>query len=91
MRVQVLLSDEERESFRSQARAVGKSLSAWLREAASQRLERDRKDRRLDTADDLDSFFAACRKREVPGGTEPDWEEHQRVIARSRHAGLGEP
>ena len=90
-RVQVLLNDEERESFRRQARAVGNSLSAWLRGAGLQRLVRDGRDRRLDTVDKLDRFFEDSHAREADGTREPDWEEHLRVMRDSRRGGLAEP
>jgi hypothetical protein len=36
---------------------------------------------RLDTAEQLERFFAGCDALE--GGVEPDWEDHLEVIQRS--------
>ena len=39
-RVQLLIPDDDHARFAHQARAEGMSLSAWLRAAASERLDR---------------------------------------------------
>ncbi len=83
-RVQVVLGQEERERFRRQAELEGKSLSSWLREAGRERLD-TRRARRIASAADLNAFFRKCDARER--GREPDWEEHQAVIERSRRSG----
>lgn len=85
VRIQVIVDELEREAFRAQAAAEGRSLSEWLREAGRQRLARGRPDR-LRTAGDLEAFFAACDAREE--GREPDWDEHLRRIQESRRSGL---
>jgi hypothetical protein len=82
-RVQVILSEAEREAFRTQAAAEGKSLSSWLRDAGRTRLA-DLERRPLRTADDLRRFFEALPDQE---GVEPDWEAHLRVIGDSRRGG----
>ncbi|HEV2851867.1 MAG TPA: ribbon-helix-helix protein, CopG family [Thermoanaerobaculia bacterium] len=84
-RVQVILEDEEKELFQHRARAEGLSLSAWLRRAGREFL---RKQKKTATRADLDDFFKACDAREQ--GTEPDWEEHLRVIERSKRSGAAE-
>ena len=89
VRVQVILDDAERDELKRLAREEGLSLSAWLREAGRSRAEAARSRRRFDSARLLHQFFAACDAREE--GREPDWEEHQRVIERSRREGVGEP
>jgi hypothetical protein len=83
-RVQVLLEEGEQEHFRQQAEREGLSLSAWLRQAAQERL-RSRRGRRLSTQSDLRDFFRAVDAREK--GREPDWDEHLAVIERSRASG----
>ena len=85
VRIQVLLSAEEREAFRRRAAGEGLSLSAWLREAGRDRLEEAKKRSRLDTPDTLREFFRVCDEREE--GAEPDWEEHLRVIGTARRSG----
>jgi hypothetical protein len=85
VRVQVLMSAEERERFRRMAREEGLSLSAWLRRAGLERLEAAGTRRRLDEPARLDAFFRECDAREP--GTEPDWENHLRVMRGSRRAG----
>jgi hypothetical protein len=38
--------------------------------------------------EELRSFFSECDRRET--GTEPDWEQHVRVIERSRRSGAAD-
>jgi hypothetical protein len=87
-RVQVLLEPEERERFARAADRCGESLSSWLRRAGRERLERLQR-RGAMSASELESFFAACNARD-DGTTEPDWDEHQRVMDRSRSRGASE-
>ena len=82
-RVQVILSDEEREAFRQQAAAQHMSLSNWLRQAGLKQLE-DQQDRPIRTAEDLREFFASVPEE---AGPEPDWEAHLQVIEESRRRG----
>lgn len=83
-RVQVILSDEEREAFRRRAAAEGKSLSSWLRAAGRHRLA-ERRPTPLDSAEALRAFFAGLPDAET--GREPDWDQHRAVIAASRDEG----
>ncbi len=83
-RVQVILDEAERESFRRRARAEGLSLSAWLRRAGRDRLNA-RPGPPLHSVRALRSFFAGCDVREK--GREPDWREHLEVIGASRKRG----
>lgn len=87
-RIQVIVDEREREVFRAQAEAEGMSLSAWVREAARERIRRQRPER-MRTSADLQRFFAACDAREQ--GREPDWDEHLEVITSSRVDGLPAP
>ena len=87
-RVQVLLTPEERERFRTRAEAEGASLSGWLKEAGMQRLARERERRRIDGPDGLRAFFRACDARTEGRGREPDWAEHLEVMRESRRQGI---
>ncbi len=80
VRVQVLLTEEEREALRRQAERDGRSLSGWIREAAIGKLESV--DEVMASAEELRDFFAARQTEER--GREPDWEDHLAVIDRSR-------
>lgn len=84
-RIHILVDEADKIRYRTQAEREGKSLGAWLREAAEEKLAAV-EDAALETVDELDRFFAACDARET--GTEPDWEEHRAVIVRSRTEGL---
>lgn len=88
MRIQVIVDEQEREAFRAQASAEGRSLSEWLREAGRDRLA-SREPDRLRTAEDLQRFFAECDEQET--GREPEWEEHLAVMEESRRQGLPRP
>ena len=81
-RVQVILSNEERQAFRREAEKEGLSLSAWLRDAGRRRLAESRTPS-IQTREDLRAFFKALpdRSSEDP---EPDWEQHLEVIDASR-------
>lgn len=84
-RVQVILTEEEKVRLQAEARRSGVSLSAWLRNAALERLEADHRD--LTTQSQLEEFFADCDRRELEQGPEPNWTEHLKVIAGSRRQG----
>ena len=85
-KVQLLMPDEDHARFTRQARAEGMSLSAWLRAAASERLDRRPAAERFESRADIDRFFAECDAREG-SGVEPDWERHLAVIGESRRRG----
>lgn len=86
-RIHIVVDEEEKERFRRRAEREGKTLSAWLRDAAREKL-RQEGPLRLDTLKELRAFFAACDARE--GRAEPDWEEHRRVIEGSARSGAAE-
>ena len=86
-RVQLVIPDEDKERFIRQARGEGLTFSAWLRAAASDRLEAGQREKRFVTSEDVDRFFLECDARRGPG-MEPDWEEHKRAIEASRLHGL---
>ncbi len=85
-RVQVILDETEVSRFRSRARKESKSLSAWLRDAGRAALACEDRRRLLDDKDALREFFKTCDRREATG-TEPDWEEHKKVLAGSYLSG----
>ena len=85
-RVQLLIPDEDHARFAHQARSEGMSLSAWLRAAASECLDRRSPTERFKSRADAERFFAACDAREG-SGEEPDWEQHLAVIRESRGRG----
>lgn len=83
-RIHVVIDEVEKERFQREAAREGKSLSAWLREAARARMAR-REPAELDTVEDLREFFETCDARETE--PEPDWEDHRRMIERSARSG----
>ena len=55
-RVQLVMTDDERERFVHQARQEGMSLSAWLRAAAHERLDKRQSVKRFQSPRTLMSF-----------------------------------
>ena len=88
-RVQLVMPDEDRDRFAHQARQEGMSFSAWLREAARERLDRTRRTERFESEAEIEAFWDECDER-AGGGREPDWEEHLEVIDASRGTGGAE-
>ena len=86
-RVQLVLSDEDRDRFVHQARREGKTLSAWLRIAAHQRLQEQQRSRPFESTSDVEAFFRECDALDGPE-REPDWHEHLAVIEESRRRGI---
>ena len=88
-RVQFVVPDEDRDRLVAQARREGLTLSAWLRDAARDRLARRRGFRRFrpfESDEELEAFFRACDAIAGPE-REPDWEEHLAVMNASRMRG----
>ena len=88
IRVQVILEEEEVARFKSQAKKVSKSLSAWLRDAGKTMIELDHRKEKLLDPQSLEKFFQDCMQREK--GVEPDWEEHKKLIIEGYRAGKRE-
>ena len=87
-RVQLVMADEDRERFVDQARREGMSLSAWMRAAARERLEARQRVKLFESPeDDVREFFRSCAALDGPE-TEPDWDEHLRVMNESRATGV---
>jgi len=85
-RIQVVLDRTERDTFRAYAKAAGVSLSAWLRDAGQAKIAVQQRQRKLQTAAQLNDFFNECNASEQ--GIEPDWAAHKAVIAQSRASGI---
>jgi hypothetical protein len=77
-RVQIILDEKEVAEFKVQAMKESKSLSAWLREAGKKMLEMKQQQNPLSDPQSLKAFFKRCNAMEK--GSEPDWEEHKRLI-----------
>jgi hypothetical protein len=86
-RIHIVVDENEKLRFRTRAEREGKSLSAWLRDAAREKLAEESQVR-LETVEELRDFFFACNRRET--GTEPDWEQHVRVIKTSKGSGAAD-
>jgi len=87
-RIHLVLDPTEKERFRAAAAREGKTLSAWLRDAAKEHVAARAGERGLRTPEEVEAFFQLCDEREV--GREPDWEAHRQVIERSIRSGAGE-
>ena len=85
-RVQLVMPDADRDRFVHQARQEGMSLSAWLRAAAHERLEKRQRVELFKSPEDVRTFFKSCSDLDGPE-REPDWDEHLRVMNESRAAG----
>ena len=86
-RVNLVISDYDRDRFIDQARREGMTLSAWLTAAARERLEKAHRARPFDSPEDVEEFFRAGDTAAGPG-REPDWREHLDAIYRSRRHGV---
>jgi Ribbon-helix-helix protein, copG family len=84
-RIHIMLDPAEKERFRRLAARQGKTLSAWLRDAARDLAAAAEAREGLETEEELRRFFEACDARE--SGREPDWEEHEQVIEASKTSG----
>ncbi len=82
-RVQITVSDEDRDRFVQQAQSEGLSLSAWLRLAAYERLGERKPSPLFNSTEELEAFFDMRDTLEGPA-LEPEWEEHLEVICESR-------
>ena len=88
-RIHLVLPAEEKERYRAIAEREGTTLSRWIRETVRERANQYDVGRKLDTLEDLESFFQECDQlNEETEGPEPDWEEHERLIHESRTGGL---
>ncbi len=88
-RIHFVVKEPDKVRYQNQARRENKSLGAWLREAAEEKLAATSRSGRF-TLNDLRRFTIECDAREK-GYREPDWEEHKRTIAGSKVRGLDVP
>lgn len=88
-RIHFVVKEPDKARYQNQARREKKSLGAWLREAAEEKLAAATHSNRF-TLDDLHRFNAECDAREK-GNQEPDWAEHKRTISGSKVRGLNIP
>jgi len=85
-RLHLIVSEPDRRRYAAAARREGLSLSAWLRAAAADRLDRCAGTEPFRTEKDVWRFFAD-RDAEMGHGIEPDWEQHLASIRASRRRG----
>lgn len=83
-RIHILVREADKARYRHQAEREGVSLGAWLREAAEEKLASARA-RRFLSVGELRTFFASRDEQEAR--REPEWDEHCRVIERSKKPG----
>jgi hypothetical protein len=88
VRIHLVMGEEEKARMERAARSEGKNLSAWLREAAREKLYAAPSPD-LVSGESLREFFRECDERET--GLEPDWEAHRRVIEASKRTGAAGP
>ena len=81
--VRINLGDSELERFHAQAQREGMTLSEWLKAAAIKRLEDAQRADHFNSTVKASAFFEGCDALKCPE-SEPDWEDHLKVIERSR-------
>ncbi|MDE0692203.1 MAG: hypothetical protein OXI55_08180 [Gammaproteobacteria bacterium] len=81
--MQLDIPDDDYLNCVRQAQREELTLSAWLRAAAQDRLQRMRRSARFETEADVRSFFAECDEIEGPT-REPEWEDHLAAMRGSR-------
>ena len=89
VRIQLEISEADREDFARQARLEGLMLGAWLVKVARQRVETPRPDQRapFQSREEVYAFFREISGQDGPE-REPDWEEHLRNMDESIREGL---
>ncbi len=85
-RIQVIVTEQERETLRRVAEREGQSLSGWLRRVGLERADSVSAGEQIDSLAELDRFFRRCDRRER-SLRERDWSEHLAVMERSRAEG----
>ena len=86
-RLHLDIPDADLARFKDQAQREGKTLNEWLRDAAHSRLREQHQFQRFESPEEVREFFQACDAVEGPG-TEPDWNEHLRVINQLQRKGF---
>ncbi len=87
-RIHFIVKETAKIRYQDQARREGKSLGAWIREAADEKLASARP--RRFTVEELREFAARCDAMHPPDEREMDWEEMKQIIMDSKIAGLGD-
>lgn len=87
-RIHILVDEAEKSRYKLQAAREGKSLGAWLRDAAEERLRQAERHVRFESRAALDAFFDSCDGRELK--PEPDWATQEAVIHESQVDGLAD-
>ena len=87
--VRISLGDDEFERFHEQAQREGITLGEWLRAAAVKRLEDTQRADHFNSTIKVGAFFEGCDALKRPE-SEPDWEDHVKVIERSRAGGVSD-
>lgn len=90
-RIHLVVREDEKERYRKSAERSGVTLSEWLREAAREKLASEASEKRIETLEELEAFFAEIDADPDGQGPEPDWEEHERRIEESMRSGLPDP
>lgn len=85
-RIHFVVSETDKLSYQSQARREGKSLGAWLREAAEEKLAAAQPIGRF-SVDEFRAFNRMCDPAEA-GRKEPDWPDQKRLVTESKVRGL---
>ena len=91
-RIHVIVTEAQKVRYQSRAAREGKSLGAWLREAAEERIGRP-SGSRFGTPEELRTYLEGCWERAAAGGgpdREPDWEGTKKLIRDSKIRGLEE-
>ena len=88
-RVQIIIPNEDRDRFFSQAKREGMTLSAWLRAAAQECLESRQQAKPFESPEELEAFFRESNASAGPG-REPDWDEHLATMRESQLRGIAD-
>ncbi len=85
-RIQLVLRDGDKERYLYEAKRERKTLSAWIREAAQEKLDKAEEDsqRPFASVEELNAFFRECDALNEGQGRELDWEEAKKIIEESR-------
>lgn len=57
-RIHLVVREDEEERYRKSAERSGLTLSEWLREAAREKLASEASEKRIETVEELEAFFA---------------------------------
>ena len=91
-RIHILIDEAQKVRYQSHAARERKSLGAWMREAAEEKIARSAP-RRFASVQEFDAFVAECQARSAADGgleREPDWEETKKIILDSKIRGIEE-